>query len=113
MLFLRQNCRNKAEIADLRQEVYMRIYESALKQIPDLAKPFVLTTAWLVLAAALGGLAIGEVVAENPATNPLPGFEHDDIGALPGEFLGAAQSGEPTADDRYVVHLRTAWAARR
>ena len=45
MLFLRQNCRNKAEITDLRQEVYMRIYEAALKQIPDLAKPFVLTTA--------------------------------------------------------------------
>jgi len=45
MLFLRQNCRNKDEIADLRQDVYMRVYEAALKQIPEFAKPFVLTTA--------------------------------------------------------------------
>ena len=45
MLFLRQNCRNKSELADLRQDVYMRVYEAALKQIPDAAKPFVLTTA--------------------------------------------------------------------
>ena len=45
MLFLRQNWRNKAEIADLRQEVYMRVYEAALKEIPEQAKPFVLTTA--------------------------------------------------------------------
>jgi RNA polymerase sigma factor (sigma-70 family) len=45
MLFLRQNWRNKAEIADLRQDVYMRVYEAALKEIPEKAKPFVLTTA--------------------------------------------------------------------
>jgi RNA polymerase sigma factor (sigma-70 family) len=45
MLFLRQNWRNKAEIADLRQEVYMRVYEAALREIPEQAKPFVLTTA--------------------------------------------------------------------
>lgn len=45
MLFLRQNWRNRAEIADLRQEVYMRVYEAALKEIPEQAKAFVLTTA--------------------------------------------------------------------
>lgn len=45
MLFLRQNWRNRAEIADLRQEVYMRVYEAALKEIPDQTKAFVLTTA--------------------------------------------------------------------
>jgi RNA polymerase sigma-70 factor (ECF subfamily) len=45
MLFLRQNCRHKDEIADLRQDVYMRVYEAALKQIPEFTKPFVLTTA--------------------------------------------------------------------
>lgn len=45
MLFLRQNWRNRAEIADLRQEVYMRVYESALKEIPEQTKAFVLTTA--------------------------------------------------------------------
>lgn len=45
MLFLHQNWRNKAEIADLRQEVYMRVYEAALHEIPEKVKPFVLTTA--------------------------------------------------------------------
>ncbi len=45
MLFLRQNWRNRAEIADLRQDVYMRVYEAALKEIPEQTKAFVLTTA--------------------------------------------------------------------
>ncbi len=45
MQFLRQNWRDKAEIADLRQDVYVRVFEAASKQIPDAAKPFVLTTA--------------------------------------------------------------------
>ena len=45
MTFLRRNWSDRSEIADLRQEVYVRVYEAAKKQIPDLAKPFVLTTA--------------------------------------------------------------------
>ena len=45
MLFLRQNWRNRTEIADLRQEVYMRVYEAALKEIPEQTKAFVLATA--------------------------------------------------------------------
>jgi len=45
MLYLRQNWRKKADIADLRQEVYMRVYEAAQKQIPEQAKAFVLMTA--------------------------------------------------------------------
>jgi RNA polymerase sigma factor (sigma-70 family) len=39
--FLRRNWRNDAEIDDLRQEAYMRIYASALKERPALAKPFI------------------------------------------------------------------------
>ena len=34
MRFLRQNLRNPADIADLRQEVYVRVYEAARKKIP-------------------------------------------------------------------------------
>jgi RNA polymerase sigma factor (sigma-70 family) len=45
MTFLRRNWSDKSEIADLRQEVYVRVYEAAKKQIPELAKPFVLMTA--------------------------------------------------------------------
>ena len=45
MQFLRRNWGNKSEIADMRQEVYVRVYEAAHRQIPKPAKPFVLTTA--------------------------------------------------------------------
>ena len=45
MRFLRQNLRNPTDIADLRQEVYVRVYEAARRQIPEIAKTFVLITA--------------------------------------------------------------------
>jgi len=45
MQFLHHNWHNKSDIADLRQEVYVRICEAAQKQIPDHTKRFVLTTA--------------------------------------------------------------------
>jgi RNA polymerase sigma factor (sigma-70 family) len=43
--FLRHNWRNKSEIADLRQEVYARVFAAAINEIPEKPKPFVLTTA--------------------------------------------------------------------
>jgi RNA polymerase sigma factor (sigma-70 family) len=45
MQFLRRNWRNKSEIADLRQEVYARVFEAARHEIPRLAKPFLFATA--------------------------------------------------------------------
>jgi RNA polymerase sigma-70 factor (ECF subfamily) len=45
MQFLRRNWRNESDLADIRQEIYARVYESARKQIPDFAKSFLLTTA--------------------------------------------------------------------
>jgi RNA polymerase sigma factor (sigma-70 family) len=45
MQFLQHNWRNKSDIADLRQEVYVLVYDAALKQIPDRAKAFVFKTA--------------------------------------------------------------------
>jgi RNA polymerase sigma factor (sigma-70 family) len=45
MQFLQRNWRNQSEIADLRQEIYIRVYEAAIKQIPDKARQFVFTTA--------------------------------------------------------------------
>jgi RNA polymerase sigma-70 factor (ECF subfamily) len=43
--FLRRNWRTRDEIPDLRQEVYARVYQAALTEIPAKAKPFVLATA--------------------------------------------------------------------
>jgi len=45
MHFLQQNWRNKAEIEDLRQDVYMRVYEAARKEYPAQPKAFLLKTA--------------------------------------------------------------------
>ena len=43
--FLRHNWRDSADIEDLLHDVYVRVYEVALKQIPEKPKPFVFTTA--------------------------------------------------------------------
>jgi len=43
--FLRQNWRHTDDIADLRQDVYVRVYESAHKEIPHSAKSLVFTIA--------------------------------------------------------------------
>ena len=45
MSFLRRSWRNKAEITDLRQDVYVRIYQAARKEIPNPVKPFLFTVA--------------------------------------------------------------------
>jgi RNA polymerase sigma factor (sigma-70 family) len=45
MQYLHHNWRNHSDIADIRQDVYVRVCEAARKQIPDHAKRFVLTTA--------------------------------------------------------------------
>jgi RNA polymerase sigma factor (sigma-70 family) len=45
MQFLRHSARHGEDIADLRQDIYVRIYETAQKQIPHPAKPFVFTIA--------------------------------------------------------------------
>jgi RNA polymerase sigma factor (sigma-70 family) len=41
MQFLQHNWRNKGDIADLRQDVYVQVYEAAHKEIPNQARAFV------------------------------------------------------------------------
>jgi RNA polymerase sigma-70 factor (ECF subfamily) len=45
MQFLHRNWHNPAEIADLRQETYIRVYEAARRQLPEKPRQFVFTTA--------------------------------------------------------------------
>lgn len=45
MQYLRRNCRNKAEIPDLVQDVYVQVYEAAQIALPERPKAFVLATA--------------------------------------------------------------------
>jgi RNA polymerase sigma-70 factor (ECF subfamily) len=43
--FLQRNWRNEAEISDLRQEAYARVYEAACRELPLRVKPFLFQTA--------------------------------------------------------------------
>lgn len=43
--FLRRNQMHGDEVADLRQEVYVRVFEAAKKKKPEMVKPFVFATA--------------------------------------------------------------------
>jgi RNA polymerase sigma factor (sigma-70 family) len=43
--FLQRNWRNAAEVSDLRQETYARVYEAAQRERPLLAKPFLFQVA--------------------------------------------------------------------
>lgn len=43
--YLRRAWPNQDDVADLRQEVYVRVYESAARQLPDSPRAFLLTTA--------------------------------------------------------------------
>lgn len=45
MQFLRRCVRNDADAADLRQDIYVRVYEAAQKQIPHPVRPFLMATA--------------------------------------------------------------------
>lgn len=45
MQFLRRCVRDGSDVADLRQDVYVRVYEAAQKKIPNPVRPFLITTA--------------------------------------------------------------------
>jgi RNA polymerase sigma factor (sigma-70 family) len=45
MQFLRQNWRNESDIADIRQDTYVRVYETACGEVPLSARGLVFTTA--------------------------------------------------------------------
>ena len=45
MQFLERNWRNSSDLPDLRQDVYIRVYEAARNEIPQHTRQFVLTTA--------------------------------------------------------------------
>jgi len=45
MQFLQHNWRNRSDIVDLRQEVYVRVFEAAGKEIPEHPRQFVFSTA--------------------------------------------------------------------
>jgi len=45
MQYLQHNWRNKSDIADFRQDIYIQVYEAALQKLPDSTKGFLFITA--------------------------------------------------------------------
>jgi RNA polymerase sigma-70 factor (ECF subfamily) len=84
MQFLQHNWRNKADIADLRQDVYVQVFDAAHTKIPDNAKAFVFQTARNLLINRLKREhivpieAVADVEALN-ATIETPGPERNTI----------------------------------
>src|SRR6185437_16640539 len=75
--FLRRSVREPGVVADLRQEVYVRVYEAALRKIPHPVRPFLLATArnlvidrarrnQVVSIEAVVDLAELEIAADDP-----------------------------------------------
>ena len=84
MQFLQHNWRNKADIADLRQDVYVQVFDAAHTNIPDNAKAFVFQTARNLLINRLRREhivpieAVADVEALNAAIET-PGPERNTI----------------------------------
>lgn len=73
MRFLKRHWREPAELADLRQETYARVYEAATKAIPAHAKAFVFMTArnLMIDRARRGRVVSIETVADFEALSVL------------------------------------------
>lgn len=56
--FLQRNWRNEAEIPDLRQEAYARVYEAACRELPLQVKPFLFQTARNLIIDRLRRLSV-------------------------------------------------------
>jgi RNA polymerase sigma-70 factor (ECF subfamily) len=84
MQFLQHNWRNKADIADLRQDVYVQVFDAAHSKTPDNTKAFVFQTARNLLINRLKREQIVpiEAVADVEALNAAietPGPERNTI----------------------------------
>lgn len=90
--YLRRNWRDKSEIEDLLQEVYVRVYDAARKELPGSARAFVFTTArnllinrfrqqQVVAIEAVADLETLEIGAEDPAPDR-SAIAHDEFRRL-------------------------------
>lgn len=84
MQYLRNNWRDRSDIEDLRQEIYMRVYQFAREQLPKFPKAFLFTTArnHLINLARKGNVVPIEAVADIDALvteNELPAADRGVI----------------------------------
>lgn len=109
--YLRQNWRDQSDIEDLLQDVYIRVYEAAKRQLPEKAKPFVFTTARNLLINRMRDHAVVpiEAVADLDALNVAIDTPGPDRTALARDEL--RRLGE--AIDRLPPHCRDVIVLRR
>lgn len=111
MQFLRRSSRNKTDVDDLLQEVYVRVCESAQKQIPHPVKPFVFTIArnLLVDRARREQIVSIEAVEDLDALNIAMDVPGPDQSVMAREELRRVQS----ALDRLAPRAREAVILRK
>jgi RNA polymerase sigma-70 factor (ECF subfamily) len=93
--FLRRKWPNASEIADLRQEVYVRVYDGAgLNGIPELTKPFVFAVArnLMIDRVRRSHVVSIELVPDSDALNVLTDDASPERIATAREDLGRLQS---------------------
>jgi len=82
--FLRRSLRNKSDVADLRQDVYVRVYEAGRREIPNPVKPFLLTVARNLLINKVQREQVVpiDVIADLEALNVKDGEPSADRGVM-------------------------------
>ena len=97
MQFLRHHGRNRSDLNDLRQEVYLRAYESAAERLPQSTRPFVFAIARNILVDQF----------RRERIIPIDGVPDSDAIEIPTDeprFAGFTNTGNP----RLATDSRTA-----
>ncbi|MGN7099902.1 RNA polymerase sigma factor [Brevundimonas diminuta] len=70
--FIRRNWRNESDVADLRQDIYTKVYTAAQRQLPIQARAFLFTTArnHLINTAKRAKIVSFDLVADLEASFP-------------------------------------------
>lgn len=70
--FIRRNWRNESDVADLRQDIYAKVYTAAQRQLPIQARAFLFTTArnHLINTAKRAKIVSFDLVADLEASFP-------------------------------------------
>lgn len=95
MRFLRRNWRNSAEIVDMRQDIYARIYDAAREELPLQTKAFLFATArnYLINRARRARVISIELVADLEALSVAADMVTPDRHATAREELHRVQAG--------------------
>jgi RNA polymerase sigma-70 factor (ECF subfamily) len=110
MQYLRHNWRDRSGVDDLLQDVYMRVFEAAQKQLPEKTKAFVFTTARNLLVNRVREQHVVpiEAVADLDALDVAIDMPGPDRSAIARDELRRVRDAIDSLPDRYrdVVILR-------